>query len=333
MSRYYKIILTPPSGSTGKPITWTSHPNGLMQPPDPGALNIKFDVIEASGYNPASNFIITIEGVSLTNLMQGTQFGAQKTKPGWGIQLFIGMGKGLPLANPKQAGLIIKGQVLESWGNWEGTEMNLSLYVTGGTTSDPPPIVHDQPASTPLGQTIKNSIQTAFPGVPTTMNISPNLVWNFPLVGFYRDLDSYARMLKDLTIGFGGNKKYRGVDIGFSRGGITVFDGSNPTSPIALAFTDFIGQPTWIMRGGIVQAKFQARADIQMNSMVTFPAGMVAAPGMSQMTEQAYPYGGKMTFTGKFQAISLRHVGNFRMRDGASWATIIQFVPQGAAAT
>lgn len=336
--RYYLIKLSPPSGIQAQPIKWTSHPNGLMQPPDPNALNVEFDLFETLGYVSAGDSTLSIQGVPLSLLMQGTYFGiGNNHSPGWNIEIHIGMGKGLPLANPKQAGMVIKGMVKYSWANWEGTEMDLDFVVYGGGSSNPAkaaPIVHNQPPSTPLHQAIKNALQVAYPGMPLTINVSENLIWNYPLVGYYPNLDSYARAMKDLTQGFGGNSNYSGFDIGFSRGGVTIFDGSTPPQPVKLDYTDFVGQPTWISPGGAhsgpgLQAKLVARADLQMGGIVNFPPGMVAAPGMSQMTAQGYPYGNKLTFSGNFLITGLRHMGNFRMRDGAQWVTIINCVGIG----
>ncbi len=102
--RYYDITLTPQGSST--PIKeWTSHPNGNY---NPSAQEIEFDILTAPFGTPVGAQAITIYGISLQDLTNAQQFA------GMSITISAGMKAGLPLANPKQSGVILVGTVWQA---------------------------------------------------------------------------------------------------------------------------------------------------------------------------------------------------------------------------
>lgn len=107
--RYYDIAFTPPN-ATAPSIHFTSHPNGQF---DPCALNVLFDMPILAYDTPVGGQTIQIEGVPLSLISQSEDL------VDWEVVIKGGMQKGLPLANPSQAGVLTKGTVFQSWGNWE----------------------------------------------------------------------------------------------------------------------------------------------------------------------------------------------------------------------
>ena len=56
------------------------------------------------------------------------------------IEVWAGMEKGLPLAEPSQAGLIMKGSNFQPFGNWTGTAMTLELVLVAAAGTDGRPV-------------------------------------------------------------------------------------------------------------------------------------------------------------------------------------------------
>ncbi len=310
--RFYEISLTQP-GSTEPIRQWSSRPKGVY---DPNALNIEFDIPVATYGNPIGTQPLSIEGIALDDLSHAKQF------TGLELTLKAGMQAGLPLANPAQAGIITKGTVWQSFGNWQGTDMTLDFVIAPSIYSQDIPgnFVLDWKANTPLSQALANTFDIVFPGVPQSINISPTWVLNHHEVGYYHSLETYATNISKLT---GGN-----VEIVKQAGRIIVYDTTYTPPPIKIQFTDLIGQPTWIAVNTI-QIKTVLRADIMLGSIIQLPESMQNVPGMALTTRESHPsqmkY--KTTFNGQFKVSAIRHVGNFRSANGDAWITIINCVP------
>jgi hypothetical protein len=331
--RYYDLKLTPPSGTKAKARHWTSYPKGLSGPFDPGALNIDFDILVYAEHAPAENSSITIEGVALQDLLQANQFGSQKG-PFWTIEFSGGMGPGLPLNNPKQAGLILTGNIFQSFGNWQGTEMTLDLVFNPGdphSIKNPGNVVLNWKKGTQLSQALANTFSTAYPGIKQQIDINSNLTLNHDEVGYYYDLTGLAKHIMGMTHSWGGNTSYPGVSIAMQKGAIQANDGSKTPATVQLSFLDFVGQPTWIKPNQIL-VKLVMRADLQLGSVIKFPAGMQNMPGFVQTTQASMPSSikYKSAFQGQFNVIEIRHVGNFRTTDAAQWVTMAICVPEAA---
>ena len=123
--RYYTIVITPNPllGQTFEPITYTSI--GFLGD-NYSCLQVDLDIYQAASHTPAPLGSITIYGVSFDDINQTNYL------PGALIQVFVGMTAGLPFANPDQIGLIVKGTILQAFGNWQGNNVSLSLIITGG---------------------------------------------------------------------------------------------------------------------------------------------------------------------------------------------------------
>ena len=313
--RYYELSLTP-QGATKPSRVWTSHPNNII---DPGALQIEYDVLVGPYGTPTGASTITLRGIALQDLTQPQQFA------GMSLELKSGMRAGLPLVNPAQAGTILKGQVFQAFGNWEGVNQTLDFVVLPGTYTldNPGNFVLNWRAGTSLPDALLQTLDVAYPDAPITMNISSDLVQNHDEIGVYDTLDQLAQVVGDITDGVFDNR----VTIGIQAGKIVVYDTNYAPGPIQLVFTDFVGQPTWI-NVNTIQLKLVVRADLQMGAIVRMPEGLQNLPGFVTTTQTAYPSSIKYqtTFQNNFIVQELRQIGNFRAPDASQWVTIVNCV-------
>lgn len=330
--RYYSIqitdptsgaLITRPSSPPGSGATYSSLVNGFTLP---GALNVELDIPVVPYATPAGTAIVRIWGVSLAEISQASDFGATPSgTPGKNISVFAGMQKGLPLANPAQAGLIVQGQIFQSFGNWIGKDMTLDLilYPNTGGPDDPKNITVDWKAGTQLSQAIDNTLATAFPNLKRSIKISPNLVLAHDEPGFYRSLVEFAQYVKEVSTDVKVSTNYPGVDITINQDTILVYDGTSPTSPKQIAFQDLIGQPTWIESPNI-QFKTVMRADLAIGDFVQLPPAIVTTTSAAASSLLNL----KAAFQGVFMIVGIHHFGNFRQPDADSWVTVFTAVPK-----
>lgn len=321
MSRYYAIVLTNPKtgaaitskalsglGATG--ATYTSFVGGKTLV---GALNVEIDVPVAPFASPFGFATVTIWGIPLSEISQANDLN------GSAISVFGGMQSGLPLANPKQSGLLVSGYVFQAYGNWIGTEQTLNLVVSPvATTATPPNIVLNWKKGTTLASAIDATLRAAYPALKKpVIAVSGNLVVANDVVAPFSSLVEFAQFVKARSAEIVGGD-YRGVDVRLTQDTFYVYDGTSQPAPKALAFADMIGQPTWI-DPATVQAKFVMRADLAVGDFVTFPKSPVVANAGST-SPLINP---RLTFQGSFMIVRERHVGNYRQADAASWVTVV----------
>lgn len=332
--RYYQIVLTDMSGNPVQ--TWTSHPNGIYQPPDPGALDVQFDLLayefapqsvpnSQSGIN-AQDWV-RIAGIPLPLIGQANAIA------GFGVSISGGMGKGLPLANPAQAGLLVQGMVWNPFGNWIDTAMTLEFFVTaapsvtlsGSQVSAARPLVFQWRAGTPLAQAVQQTLTTAYPGYQAQIAISSNLVLNHDEIGVYRTLPQFTAMLRRITQPILGGS-YSGVAVTLLPGKtFRVYDGTAPAAPKSIAFADLVGQPTWIGFNQI-QVTTVMRADLQVGDQVTLPPSLITTTPAAM---NSYSQGRQGSiFQGTAQINTMRHTGNFRSPNAQDWVSIFEMIVQ-----
>lgn len=292
---------------------WTTHPNGQY---DPAAQNILFDFPIIPYNTPSGGQTLTIEGISLSDLQQGTKFA------GLQFQLSAGMKAGLPLANQSQSGIIAVGTIFQSFANWEGTEMTLDFVVYPANLQNN--IVLTWRAGTQLSTALTQALNLAFPAIPVKMNIG-NYVQSHDEIGHWDSLEGMAQTIYGITYSA---KTQAGVYISFQNGGIQVFDSSYVPKPVQIQFTDFVGQPTWL-DVNVMQVKLVMRADLAVGSIIKMPPQLQNSPGQvltlgnSLPSSMAY----QTAFNGSFQIIEMRHIGNLRSADGAQWVTLANCIP------
>ena len=363
MSRFYLFRLTPPAQSGSKTVSvtidgisssetgatptanaqnpkeWTSHPNGVY---DPAAHNVIFDFMVVDYAQYAGSMTFTIEGVSITDLIQANNY---TPKPGmnsnllqyWNYQLYLGMAPdGLPLSTPQAGqpspGLVAAGSIQESFGNWVGNDMSLSFLLMNTGLQVSGPVLNWLPGQ-PLASALQTMLGAAFPGVPQKISISPSLVG--PMYGVYmttNSLQSMAHFIQTQTRGtnYGQAQTYPGVSIYIQNGVLIATDSTQtPTKPpIQISLESFIGQPVWV-GGDVIAFNLVMRADIQVGDQLQLPKDYQQLPGFAATLAQVTNYGFnfKLAFAGTFWVKSVRYIGESRSDSGAEWMTIVEAIP------
>lgn len=327
--RYYKIILkNATTGEVLKPASmkgldtdasYTSFAAGANLP---GALNIELDIPVAPFATPAGAAYVKIWGVSLEEIAQSNDLEGCK------IEVYGGMQKGLPLAKPAQAGLLVQGVVSQSFGNWVNTEMSLDLIIVAdaGTIEEPKNIVLDWKTGASLKDAIASTLTNAFPGSTATINVDPGLVATQDQAGFYQTMAQFNAYLSSASKAIVKKDGYLGVQVAQLGNAFNVYDGTTKKTPKDIAFEDLLGQPTWI-GPNVIQFKNVMRADLALDDYVKLPAGQI-----SSTASGTAPFGSgikqKSAFQGSFQIIDVHHYGSFRQPDAYAWNSTFNAVPE-----
>lgn len=335
--RFYSLTITDPdSGKVFKPnatadgfaksaggATFTSYVNNLTLP---GALNIEFDIPSAPFNTPQGQALIRVWGVGLKMIGQASDLN------GMSISLSAGMKKGLPLANPAQAGLILQGTIFQAFGNWQGVNQTLDLICNPPAAQKDQDIMLNWPAGMTLATALSNTFGQAFAKFTTssTVNIA-SITQNSDGSGHYSSLSQLSDYVQQISQKIGVptyGEDYSGVLITITGNVIFAYDSENPLKVIQLAFQDLIGQPTWI-DPATVSFKAVVRSDIAIGNQIKFPAGISAPYALTSAAAAApnVPSRSKSVFQGTFNVNRVQHFGNFRQADADSWATAYEAVP------
>jgi hypothetical protein len=293
--------------------TFTSYLNGVT---DMGALHVEIDIFAAIYATPVGSSYVRIWGVPLTLIAQGKDFNGKR------IKVYGGMQKGLPLANPRQAGLLATGIVNQGFGNWSGTNQSLDLVMRAadGTAAEPKNIVLDWRKNTQISAALQSTLSYAFPGRALAINISASLVQGRDETGYWETLPQFATWLKAKTRAMKGGD-YAGVDIAAVGDSIRAYDATSSANPLEVQFNDMIGQPTWI-DPATVQVTCVMRADVGVGDYIHLPRAQVTTTpqSLSQFRDAS-------VFQGAFLVKQVRHVGAYRQPDAAAWVTVIDANP------
>lgn len=306
----------------------TSNPKFIGQT-NPAALNLEIDASIAPLDVPTSQSMsyLRLWGLGIHCISQAWNLNPVnnvfKT-----FSLKAGMAKGLPLANPAQANLILQGAIYQAFGNWVGTEQTLDLIVTAGPTFySGVGISFNWQKGESLQSALAQTFKQAFPRYTAVINISANLTAPNPQPAYHNTLEHFAAYLQQYTQWLGRQtygSSYSGVGIISVGNTLYAFDGQGPTAPktIALNLWDFVGQPTWI---DVNKLTFPCvlRGDIQIGYQVTFPTGVLPPYALTtpQAAKPGAPAAASSTFQGTFKVTEIHHYGNFRQADAASWNT------------
>ncbi len=306
--RYYRIDITAPN-STTIIRTYTNFVNGAI---DLNGLDVEFDLPVTVGAVPSGNGFVRIPGVPPNDLGSTPDVNLK------GIKIYGGMQKGLPLANPAQAGLLLSGSVLSSFGNRIGTDISLSMVIgpPRGTPGHPKNFNFDWARGTPILAAIKTTLLRAYPGYTFNGSASAGLVSPRNVQGTYSTFDQFSAFIKQMTrVLIGGT--YRGLDILLIGQSFMVFDLASLTAPKTIDFADLMGQPVWQDIGQIAITTV-LRADIQVGNFIRMPSTLVTNSAASAV---ATSNTGSTLFSGLFQVQAVRHLGHLRQPDGSSWST------------
>ncbi|MHB1023686.1 MAG: hypothetical protein ACYC0Z_14940 [Acidobacteriaceae bacterium] len=312
------------NGTAGK-YGWQSHPGGIV---DPAAQNISFDVMVLPAAVAHGASFVTIEGIDLHDLSQVNNFKPTKDGP-WEFLLYAGMKGGLPLSARQPApGLLFGGIVLDAFGNWQGTEMNLSFLIAPGQYSleSPGNLVLDWQKGMDLSSALATMLHQAYPSRILEIEIQSGMVNNHHALHYASSLKQMAEYVAEITKGWGGVVAYPGVSIVVQNNMVMAFDGTNAgkQTPIQISYDSLVGQPTWI---GAVTVSITTimRSDISVGDIIKMPEGLSGMPG-AVFTQAAMTNAftnQQVMFSGLFYVIAVRHCGDFRSDDGSQWVTII----------
>ena len=327
--RSYDIRISKPNGGA-LVREYTSQANGQNVP---GALNVEMDISVTSFDTPIGGSYVRVWGISLQDIGQASDLNNNL------ISVFGGMAKGLPLANPKQFGLLTKGYIQQAFGNWIGVNMTLDLIILAGAgpnglgqNAAPKNIVLNWQPGTPLSSAIANALSTAFPGIKQNINIKQNLILPNHEPGPYSTIGEFSTYVRGISKSIVKDPNYVGVSITLENNEFQVQDGmingSLPTgtTPKEIVFTDLVGQPTWI-EPNLIQVTCVMRADLKISDVIKLPKTLATttAASLSQYRDSS-------VFQGNFKVQTIRHIGNFRVPAAEGWATTIECYPVGAAA-
>lgn len=349
--RYYEVTLSNDSGQVWTPnsqgglslggttgSTFTSFPMSVnattfitSQQTDPGALNFEIDAPISAYHAPQGSAWVRIWGVGLKMLSQASNLN------GANIKVKAGMQAGLPLANPKQAGLILQGQVFQAFGNWQGVDQTLELMIiAGGLEPDDGFTLNWQD-----GQELQDALSECLSpltqadgGTPAPYTLGTPQIQSTVGVGqcasWFPKLSDVANFVQQRTVDPDSN--YPGVQIAISGSTIGIFDYTvTPDTITQLQFQDFVGQPTWISATQI-SFKMVMRADLTIGSQVKFPAGIKAPFALTSQgaAQPNTPASSNLTFQGSFNITEAHFFGNLRQPDAESWVVAFVAVPVSA---
>ncbi|OKO81932.1 hypothetical protein AC629_24880 [Bradyrhizobium sp. NAS80.1] len=316
--RYYRIEI---DGGT----VFTSHDERGQN--DRGALQVELDIPVAAFASPGNaGAFVKVWGIPLSMISQSKNLTRKR------IKVFGGFKQGLPLAKPRQSGLLVQGWIYQAFGNWQGTDMSLDLVIQAG-----PPPADDKPLDNPrsisfiwmkgqnLGEAIKNALSPAFQGYTVNANVSSKLTALETQTGAYDLLSAFARWVNQVSKALIKDPNYSGVDITITGNTINVIDNSAPprSGTKQIAFDDLIGQPTWIEAPSIA-FKTMMRADLKIGDEVMMPKTLItnSQQAMSSLINQ------KAAQQGTFILSSMHHIGNYKQPDGYSWVTEFNAFPK-----
>ncbi|GBQ08864.1 hypothetical protein [Saccharibacter floricola] len=340
--RYYNLCIYPPATpneSDTQPILQFASTTAPTRPgtpqrmpggtptdlPDPGALDISFqftqaDLAKADG--PTGGAYVTIRGVDITTINQASNL-VNHT-----LILKAGMSKGLPLSNPNQVGTILHGTIQSSLGNWAGTEMEITFFVSNYQAPEHDPAKTAYVFHCPKGKSVKETIkQTTFPTFHkfnVVLKIKNDPVALHDFVGYYTSF-------KELCVGYCDCWKQMSgslLTIHVSGQTITILDQFYERPIKKIDFNDFIGQPTWNGKNDIT-IMCPLRGDIQVGDLISLPKSTSTLGKYdTNIPSQSMPLPKKDSiFSGEFTVTSVGYLGSFRDKKGDQWITTIHCKP------
>lgn len=330
----------------GIPAEFSSHDkNGVY---NPGALEIEFEIANGWGHMLAAQTHIRIHNPTLSMVEKSIFYNNTICVIEGGFK------QGLPLANPKQAGIVGSGVVQNSYANWLGTDLvldfllypssdfgDVSLNLSANTGPGSPIPISFEWSKGSLKDAITNALRPY--GITVTGTIRPQLANPpSPIKTWYSNYQSFAQAMQALsqsivdpaayktggtkgnpeTTGSGKWQTYYGVMMSWipNRREIQLNDGTSESGAIALQYGEFVGQPTWLSDSGMLQSVHPMRTDISLGFNIRYPKNLPTQANPSQITIRdrlITPAGAEMWCMG------VRHTGRFRDTSPTGWVTYI----------
>ena len=322
--RFYNIEITPISGDK---ITYSSLGIGGLN--NGSALKVELDLFESLYHQAAPNSMLRIYGVPYKNLGQlgdlNPKYDANPIKYAK-IKISVGMSKGLPYAQPSQAGLIIDGIIEYAFANWQGAEICLDLIVNSnfGTPYLSTNISWNWKEGDKMQDAVILSLENAYKDSKPvfTGGFSDKLKFTETQPGIYLDIYSFSRYINKTSKAIIQDPNYIGATISPTPDGFSLDDGTTSSGNyFPIEYIDMIGNPTW-KAAGIIQVKLTMRGDMALNDYISFPF-LTNAVNNAFSTQQVR---NQIPFQGYFQIQKLRHVGSSRQPTGDAWCTIVDAI-------
>lgn len=309
--RAYFIRITSPDGGEVLALYSSFNPDGST---NGAALRVEWDIPVYAYGDPAGNAYLKISNVNYADIVAANNLNDAD------ITIYGGMAKGLPLANPAQAGVLLKGTVFQCFGNWQGTQTSLELMVTakGGTIAKPVNLAYTWRKGAPLQDAVTQALKIAFPGAVITGSFASTLVYTEDQPFAYQTLTQFSKWVLDTSRAINADPSYIGAQVVQTPNGFNLYDGTTKPKAKAISFLDLIGQPTWL-DAGTMQFKTVMRADLNVGDRVKMPAGTNVINTVNSFTR----FRNATAFQGEFQIRNIRHVGDSRQASADSWCTII----------
>jgi hypothetical protein len=197
------------------------------------------------------------------------------------------------------------------------------VFGGGGTIAKPLDIIHNLMPNMPLASGILQTLSKAFNGAPINIKIPDSLKLPSQDAGVYQSLTQFAAYIEQLSQSLGS----KGVQTTSNGSSLDIWElgGAALHGAVNIAYTDLIGQPTWV---GInqIMVKTVMRCDIRQGGYIILPPGVaIVGQGAGWMGAKS----GAVSFGGSYQVQEVRHVGNFRNPDGNDWCTLITALVDG----
>lgn len=347
MSRFYQLTVTPTSdaGKTSAPTTWTNKGGGKAIL---GAQTIAFELVTTSGAVPAGGSFVRIWGPSKEQIQQASNFNGAL------LELYGGMQNGLPLASRAvklgQAGLLIKGTVIQAFGNWQGITQTLDFVILSSPLDTPllsddarqaaavgaPPPPQNFSFSWMQGSLLTDNVQAvlqqAYPNASVKISAATGMTLLHDESGVFETLGTFSTYIKGISRDIKG-PDYMGLQIVGDNNALKIFDNTVTDGDVTeIEILDLVGQVTWL-DAATIQFSTVLRADINIGDTVSFPP-LAQAQAVTTSSSQSNARV-KNTFNGKWviNGDGIRHVGNSRAPDAQSWISTFQASPSVADAT
>lgn len=286
------------------------------------ALQVEWDIPVYTYGEPAGGARVKIYGVSFDQIRQATDLNDAD------ITVYGGMAKGLPLANPRQAGILLSGRIFQAFGNWIGREVSLELiaYAKADTNDAPVNLSFTWTKGQTLQAAVTQALTIAFPGSVITGSWSSDLVYTEDQPFAYKTVEQLAQRVYEISRAIIPADSYRGASITPTPAGFHLFDGTATQTAKQISFLDLVGQPTWL-DAGTMQLSLVMRADLNVGDLIALPKGAnVVNNAASALTRAKFA----TAFQGTYQIKSIRHLGSSRQAQAQSWVTIVECYAQAS---
>ncbi len=310
MRAYYIRITNPTTGAVLKFYT-SLNPDGST---NGAALRVEFDIPVYSYEAPAGLARVKVYGVDFPDIQSQSDFN------GASIEIYGGMAKGLPLANPAQAGILIKGTVFQCFGNWLGRETSLELFIVAKAPSAN--LAYKWPKGGSLESAVRQVLNIAYPGASVTGGFDPALVYTEEQPFAYSNLAQLAKFVFDTSKTINTSPEYLGAKIVQTPKGFLLYDGTNRPVAKQISYLDMVGNATWL-ESQVMQFMCVMRADLTPGDIIQMPQGANQINQQNSFSQ----YRNKTAFQGNFFLRNLRHLGDSRQLSAESWVTVIDAIP------